>query len=214
VIRSIEWYYWDSGKIVGPISFEGVARRIYRARNDKHLVWTEGMARWADAKTVPALADLFQDKPLPLPALVLSSLSSEDEIWIKPGSRASPPVLPVSRGLPVLRDEPSEIAQTLSDAAPQGERHPWRWQRGFRQRIGSTVALLLGALAFIGAATRIGNGDPIAPGVLKAGLVLILGALVYRSVKRRRLGEVESTSARRVWEVIAIVLMFLSVLLL
>jgi hypothetical protein len=42
----------------------------------------------------------------------------------------------------------------------------------------------------------------------------MLGALVYRSVKRRRLGEVASMPARRVWEVIAIALMFLSVLLL
>jgi hypothetical protein len=72
------------GRIVGPMSFEDVAGRINRAQNEKHLVWTEGMARLADAKTVPP----------PLPALVSSSLSSEDEIvWIKPGSRASPPML-------------------------------------------------------------------------------------------------------------------------
>jgi hypothetical protein len=63
------------------------------------------------------------------------------------------------------------------------------------------------------AASRIGNGDPLAAGVLAAGLVLILGALVYRSAKRRRLGEVASTPARWVLEGIAIVLMFLIVLL-
>jgi GYF domain 2 len=211
VARNIDWYYGDRGKIVGPMSFEDVARMINQARNEKHLVWTEGMTRWADAKTVPTFTDYFRAEPPPLPA---PSLSSEDEIWIKPGSRAAPPVLPVSRGLPVLREEPSEIAQTLSAATSQGARQPGRWRRGFRQHIGSTVVLLLGALAFIGAANRIGNGDPIAPGVLKAGLVLILGALVFRSVKRRRLGEVESTSARRVWEVVAIGLMFLNVLLL
>jgi GYF domain 2 len=82
------------GRIVGPMSFEDVAGRINRAQNEKHLVWTEGMARWADAKTVPAFTDLFRANPPPLPALVSSSLSSEDEIvWIKPGSRASPPML-------------------------------------------------------------------------------------------------------------------------
>jgi hypothetical protein len=67
---------------------------------------------------------------------------------------------------------------------------------------------------FLGAASRIGNGDPAAPGALKGGLVLILGGLIYRSAKRRRLGEVASTPARWILEAIAIVLMFLSVLLL
>ena len=211
--RSIEWYYGDRGKIVGPMSFEEVAAKINRARNEKHLVWTEGMARWADAKMIPAFTDLFRANPLPSPALALSSLSSEDETWIKPGSRASPPVLPLSRESRDLRDEPSAIGQTLSDGSPQGEQQPWQWRREVKH-LGSTVAFFLGGLAFIGAASRIGNGDPVAPGVLKAGLVLILGALVYRSAKRRRLGEVASTSARRVLEGIAIILMFLSVLLL
>jgi hypothetical protein len=187
-----------------------VAGRINRARNEKHLVWTDGMARWADAKTVPAFTDLFRATPPPLPALALSSLSSEDEVWIKLGSRASPPVL---RAPPVLRHEPNEIAQTVSDAWPQGAKQPWRWRREVRHT-GSTVALLLGGLVFLGAVIRIGNGDPAAPGALKAGLVLILGALIYRSAKRRRLGEVTSTPARWVLEGIAIVLMFLSVLLL
>ena len=208
--RSIEWYYGDRGKIVGPMPFEEVAGRINRARNEKHLVWTEGMARWADAKRVPAFTDLFRANPPPLRALALSSLSSEDEVWIKPGSRASPPAL---RAPPVLRDEPSEIAQTLSDVSPQDEQQPWLWRREVRH-LGSTVALLLGSLVFLGAASRIGNGDPAAPGALKAGLVLILGALIYRSAKKRRLGEVASTPARWVLEGLAIVLMFLSVLLL
>ena len=208
--RSIECYYGDRGKIVGPMSFEDVAGRINLARNEKHLVWTEGMARWADAKRVPAFTDLFRANPPPLRALALSSLSSEDEVWIKPGSRASPPAL---RAPTVLRDEPSKIAQTLSDASPQGEQEPWRWRREVGH-LGSTVAILLGSLVFLGAASRIGNGDPLAAGVLAAGLVLILGALVYRSAKRRRLGEVASTPARWILEGMAIVLMLLSVLLL
>ena len=208
--RSIEWYYGDRGKIVGPMSFEDVAGRINRARNEKHLVWTEGMARWADAMTVPAFTDLFRANPPPLRALALSSLSSEDEVWIKLGSRASPPALSAPS---VLRDEPSEIAQTLSDASPQREQEPRRWRREVKH-LGSTVALLLGSLVFLGAASRIGNGDPAAPGALKGGLVLILGGLIYRSAKRRRLGEVASTPARWILEGIAIVLMFLSVLLL
>ena len=64
--KSIEWYCGDGGKIVGPMSFEEVAVRINRAPNEKHLVWTMGMARWADAKTVPAFTDLFRANPPPL----------------------------------------------------------------------------------------------------------------------------------------------------
>jgi len=192
------------------MSFEDVAGRINRARNEKHLVWTEGMARWADAKRVPAFTDLFRANPPPLRALALSSLSSEDEVWIKPGSRASPPAL---RAPPVLRNKPSTIAQPLGDASPSPAVLLTLRRREVRH-LGSTVTLLLGALAFFGAASRIGNGDPLAKGVLLAGLVLILGALVYRSAKRRRLGEVAGTPARWVLEGIAIVLMFLIVLLL
>ena len=212
--KSIEWYCGDGGKIVGPMSFEDVAGRIDRARNEKHLVWTMGMARWADAKTVPAFTDLFRANPPPLPALALSSLSSEDEIvWIKPGSRASPPALPVLREPPVLRDGPTAIAQPLSDASSSPAVLLTQWRREVRH-FGSTLVLLLGTSAVLGAASRIGNGDPLAEGVLAAGLVLILGALIYRSAKRRRLGEVASTPARWVLEGIAIVLMFLIVLLL
>ena len=208
--RSIEWYYGDRGKIIGPMSFEEVAFRINRAPSERHLVWTESMARWAEAKTVPAFTDLFRNPP-PLPASALSWFSSEDEVvWIKPGSRASPPVL---RAPPVLRNKPSTIAQPLGDASPSPAVLLTLRRREVRH-LGSTVTLLLGALAFFGAASRIGNGDPLAKGVLLAGLVLILGALVYRSAKRRRLGEVAGTPARWVLEGIAIVLMFLIVLLL
>lgn len=93
--RSIKWYCGDRGKIVGPMSFEEVAVRINRAPNEKHLVWAEGMARWADAKTVPAFTDLFRANPPPLPALALSSLSSEDEIvWTKLGVGPRRPYCP------------------------------------------------------------------------------------------------------------------------
>ena len=87
-----------------------------------------------------------------------------------------------------------------------------QWRREVRY-FGLILALLLGTSAVLGAASRIGNGDPLAEGVLAAGLVL-LGALVYGSAKRRQLGEVASTPARWVLEGIAIELMFLIVLLL
>jgi len=45
------------------MSFEVVAGSINRARNEKHLVWMEGMARWANAETVPAFAKYMPGRP-------------------------------------------------------------------------------------------------------------------------------------------------------
>ncbi len=63
--KRIEWYYGDRGKIVGPLPFEDIAGRIIRAPNDEHLVWTQGMTRWSDAKTIPTFTDCFRANPPP-----------------------------------------------------------------------------------------------------------------------------------------------------
>lgn len=62
-----EWYYGDQGKIIGPISFEDVVDRIRIDRNEVHLVWTEGMSEWTDAKDLPGFTDAFRSVPPPLP---------------------------------------------------------------------------------------------------------------------------------------------------
>jgi hypothetical protein len=48
-----KWYYAEDGKTVGPMSAEEIARRIARAENQPHFIWTEGMPGWTDASTVP-----------------------------------------------------------------------------------------------------------------------------------------------------------------
>jgi hypothetical protein len=53
-----EWYYIEGDETVGPTTLEDVARQI--RRGPVRLVWTEGMAEWTDAKTVPALSQLFR----------------------------------------------------------------------------------------------------------------------------------------------------------
>ena len=203
--ESIEWYYGDKGQIVGPLSFEGVVARINQAGIEKYLVWTQGMPQWADAKTVPAFADLFRTRPPPLP----SSLLSEGEARMRLGSVASPPVLSAP---PVLREAPQEKAQPPGASSWQHEQAP-AWRRRILRHLGSTVAVVLGILAFFGAMGGVGSGDHAFERLLTAGSVLILGALAYRSAKERRLGQVASTPLRHVGEGVAILLLLLSVLL-
>jgi CheY-like chemotaxis protein len=201
----IDWYYGDKGQIVGPLSFEGVVARINQAGIEKHLVWTQGMLHWADAKTVPAFTSLFRARPPPLP----SSLLSEGEARMRLASAASPPVLSAP---PILRQDPQEKAQPPSASSPHYEHAP-AWRRRILGHLGSTVAVVFGVLAFFGAMGGVGSGDHAFEGLLTAGSVLILGALAYRSAKKRRLGEVASTPLRCVGEGIAILLLLLSVLL-
>jgi len=46
-----KWYYVADGKSIGPLSTAEVFQRIVLAKNESHLVWTEGMSDWAEANT-------------------------------------------------------------------------------------------------------------------------------------------------------------------
>src|SRR5690349_739974 len=74
------------------------------------------------------------------------------------------------------------------------------------RHIGSTIALVLGILYFISALSPPGPG-------LVAGPIMIIGALAYRSAKKRKLGEVASTTTRKVLEIAALVLVCAVVLM-
>tara|TARA_R110002110_G_scaffold184112_1_gene390798 strand:- start:163 stop:531 length:369 start_codon:yes stop_codon:yes gene_type:complete len=67
-----------------------------------------------------------------------------------------------------------------------------------RQHIGSTVAMILGVLSLLSGIT---NPGPI----LISGIVILLGAIAYRSAKNRKLGRVRSTKLRMGLEISAIV---------
>jgi len=75
-----------------------------------------------------------------------------------------------------------------------------------KKHIGSTVALVIGVLSVLSGLAKPGA-------ILFSGVVIILGALAYRSAKKRVLGEVKSTLIRKVMEIIAIVIAMASVLL-
>jgi hypothetical protein len=52
------WYYIENDETMGPTTLEDLARRIGRT-GESYLVWTQGMAGWTDAETVPALSRLL-----------------------------------------------------------------------------------------------------------------------------------------------------------
>jgi uncharacterized protein DUF4339 len=53
------WYYIENDETVGPITFADLAGRI-RQSGQSPLVWTEGMADWTEAESVPALSQALQ----------------------------------------------------------------------------------------------------------------------------------------------------------
>jgi hypothetical protein len=76
-----------------------------------------------------------------------------------------------------------------------------------KKHIGSTIALILGVLSF---ASGVNAGSPSG---LVAGPVIILGALAYRSAKKRKLGEVNNTPLRKGLEVLALIMIAAAILL-
>lgn len=70
--------------------------------------------------------------------------------------------------------------------------------------LGSTVALILGILSLLGAIGQIAGGNINANPL--TGLVIILGALAYKSLKKRRFGIVKSTRTRKFFEVLTLIL--------
>lgn len=68
-----KWFYAEGNKPIGPISFEEVVRLIKASPGERHFVWTEGMAEWHEARTLPAFADALRSLPPPLTAAVTES---------------------------------------------------------------------------------------------------------------------------------------------
>jgi len=73
--------------------------------------------------------------------------------------------------------------------------------------MGSTIALSLGTVALLGgfASAYRGRGAGAGDLIISAPIIL-LGALAYRSAKKRMLGHVAATTTRKVMEAVAILL--------
>jgi hypothetical protein len=75
------------------------------------------------------------------------------------------------------------------------------------QHLGSTIAIVLGLIMIAAIASQPQGSLPI------AGAITLLGALAYRSCKRRGLGDVPSTALRKGLEIAALVAAVLVILL-
>ena len=74
-----------------------------------------------------------------------------------------------------------------------------------KKHIGSTIALGFGVLSCISGLANMAKES--GHGVLFwGGIIAILGALAYRSAKKRKLGEIKSSSLRKASEVFAFVI--------
>ena len=72
------------------------------------------------------------------------------------------------------------------------------------RHMGSTIALVLGGLSILSGIARPESFD-----YAIVGSMMILGALAYRSAKKRVLGEVKSTPTRRILEALPILVIIL-----
>ena len=76
-----------------------------------------------------------------------------------------------------------------------------------KKHLGSTIALGFGVLYGVGGLlARIDPGYSGPKEGLVGGIIAILGALAYRSAKKRKLGEIKSSSLRKASEVFAFVI--------
>ena len=91
------------------------------------------------------------------------------------------------------------------------------WQR-LKRHLGSTRALITGGLALVSGLARVVatlGANSFEPGssMPEAGVVMILGALAYRSAKKRRIGEAKSSLTRQFLEIASLVLICLVILM-
>jgi len=76
-----------------------------------------------------------------------------------------------------------------------------------RKHIGSTIALCIGVLYGVsGLLARIDTSNTGPKEGLEGGIIAILGALAYRSAKKRKLGQVRTSSLRKASEVFTFVI--------
>lgn len=73
----------------------------------------------------------------------------------------------------------------------------------YKKFLGSTIALVLGILSLLGGVNSAASGDPTGASSMATGISMTLGALAYKSCKKRQLGLVQNTPLRRGFEILA-----------
>ena len=73
-----------------------------------------------------------------------------------------------------------------------------------KKHIGSTIALVVGILYFLGSLSNMGSG-------IISGPIMIIGALAYRSAKQRHLGNCKPTITRKIFEITGLVVIVVAI---
>lgn len=141
--------------------------------------------------------------------LVSGTLTSSSLVWTQ-GMREWQSVAQVDQLASSLTSLPPEIPPGQNGSA--GAR---RWVR----HLGSSIAFLFGCISVIAGLSGLAQtvDNPQVAGAQKmntliGGVVMILGALAYRSAKKRKLGEAKSTLARKFLEVASLLLICIVIL--
>ena len=85
------------------------------------------------------------------------------------------------------------------------------WHRAWRH-LGSSIVFLIGFLAIIWGLSTVTRPAGQYSDTLLAGVVMVFGALAYKSAKKRWLGEAKSTMTRQLLEIALLVLVCVAVL--
>jgi hypothetical protein len=140
--------------------------------------------------------------------LLSNGALSNSLLW-KSGMKGWEPVAKIIDFKSLLSSLPPEVPL---DQAPKLT----AWQR-LKRHLGSSLALVTGSLvlvsALVRAATLGANSFESGSSMPQAGVVMILGALAYRSAKKRRIGEAKSTFTRQLLEIASLVLACLVILM-
>ncbi|MGY4303901.1 hypothetical protein ACVIJ6_001144 [Bradyrhizobium sp. USDA 4369] len=114
---SDDWYFNVGAETAGPISYDALVAKIREAPDQIQLVWTNGMADWANARTVQTFATFFASGPPPLPASVGEAVSP----YSVQAHTAPPHTMLLQTG------SPQDVAGQSRDAeSVTVQLHPWR----------------------------------------------------------------------------------------
>ena len=146
--------------------------------------------------------------------LIDGTLTSTSLVWTR-GMKDWQPAARIEQVASFLKSLPPEIPRVEHKSEQSSGKDinleqfgflPDWWQQT-RRHLGSTLAFAIG-LASFGSVAR----DPQGAAWI-AGVVMVLGALAYRSAKKRKIGEVKSTLMRQCLELGLLVLICLAILL-
>ena len=82
-----------------------------------------------------------------------------------------------------------------------------------KRHMGSTAAIVIGVLFFLNGSMNAAKHPQLGTGMWVAGCAAILGALAYRSAKKRKHGQVKESGLRKGLELAAIALLVLIALM-